>query len=96
MIPLGYDQMSVAGVRSLRDSAALGTAMSAGATVAIITAETQNIRWRDDGTDPTTAIGSLILSSGQPPMVYDGSLESIRFIAATAGAILHVSLYKLG
>lgn len=95
LVPMAYDKMSIAAVRSLRDSAVLGTAISAGATVAIIVAETQAARWRDDGTDPTTATGMLI-STSTPPFVYDGSLENIRFINAVAGGILHVSLYKLG
>ena len=92
-VSLGYDQFSVAAVRSLRDSAALGTAISAGGTWAFLRAETQNIRWRDDGTDPTAAIGNL-LTTTDPPLIYRGPLEDIRFIAATAGAVLHATIYK--
>jgi hypothetical protein len=90
--PMAYDRLSTGGVVSLRDSAVLGTAMSAGANLAVIQAETQNVRYRDDLTNPTAAIGMLILTTA--PLIYDGSLEDIRFIAAAAGAVLNVTLYK--
>ena len=58
----------------------------------LLQAEAQNIRWRDDGTDPTTSVG-MLLNAGQI-ILYDGDLAKIRFIAATSGGILNVSYYK--
>lgn len=64
-----------------------------GANFALMQAETQNIRWRDDGGAPTTTVG-VILPSGLSPLMYNGTLKNIQFIDATAGGILDVSFYK--
>jgi hypothetical protein len=64
-----------------------------GATSVLIQAEAQNIRFRDDGAAPTTAVGSLLIS-GTNPFLYNGTLKNIQFIDATAGGILDASFYK--
>ncbi len=81
---LGYQQIT-----SLSSSTAL--TVPAGATLALIVPETQNVRWRDDGVAPTASVGMLVPANSS--MSYDGDLKAIRFIAATAGAILNVSYY---
>ena len=58
---------------------------------ALIQAVGQNIRWRDDGTDPTDAVGMLLLVGN--PMPYYGDLKTIRFIETAASAELNVSVY---
>jgi hypothetical protein len=60
-------------------------------TIALITPETQGVRWRDDGTDPTGSVG-MPLSAGVT-LQYDGDLKRIRFIEDVSGAILNVSYY---
>ena len=81
---LGYQQIT-----SLSSSTAL--TVPAGATLALIVPEAQNVRWRDDGVAPTASVGMLVPANSS--MSYDGDLKSIRFIAATSGAILNVSYY---
>ena len=81
---LGYQQIT-----SLSSSTAL--TVPAGATLALIVPETQNVRWRDDGVAPTSSVGMLVPANSS--MSYDGDLKAIRFIAATSGAILNVSYY---
>lgn len=58
---------------------------------ALLIAETQTVRWRDDGVAPTATVG-MPLAAGQP-FLYDGDLTKIRFIEATATAALNVSYY---
>ena len=81
---LGYQQIT-----SLSSSTAL--TVPAGATLALIVPEAQNVRWRDDGVAPTASVGMLVPANSS--MSYDGDLKAIRFIAATSGAILNVSYY---
>ena len=81
---LGYQQIT-----SLSSSTAL--TVPVGATMALIIPETQNVRWRDDGVAPTASVGMLVVANSS--MSYDGDLQKIRFIAATAGAVLNVSYY---
>jgi hypothetical protein len=54
--PLGFEQ--VTGL-----SSAKGLTVPDRATRALITCDTQNVRWRDDGTSPTAAIGIRMLPS---------------------------------
>lgn len=58
----------------------------------LLQAETQNVRWRDDGTAPTASVG-MILIAGDAPYPYDGDLSKIQFIEVTASAKLNVSYY---
>ena len=60
-------------------------------TMAIIIPETQAVRWRDDGTDPTGSIG-MPLAVGVS-LIYDGDLTKIRFIEQAASAKLNISYF---
>lgn len=63
------------------------------ARVAFIKAETQPVRWRDDGTAPTATDGFL-LDVGEE-FWYTGDVQAIKFIDTAAGAsTLHVALYR--
>ena len=87
LIPLGYQQMT-----SITVSTALPS-IPVGAKRALIQAETQNVRWRDDGTAPTGTVGQIAYS-GLSPFLYEGSLSAFRVIQATSGAILNVTYYE--
>jgi hypothetical protein len=82
--PAGYAQVtdlsSVVGIRAR------------GARFALIQALNQNVRWRDDGTDPEAGVGMRLHAGESIP--YYGDLRAIRFIEETAGAELNISVYK--
>lgn len=61
------------------------------ANFALIVAETQNVRWRDDGVNPTASVGMLLVAG--TPLQYDGDLNRIKFIETTASAKVNVSYY---
>jgi hypothetical protein len=61
------------------------------ANFALITPDTNGVRWRDDGTAPTASIG-MPLAAGVT-LQYDGDLSKIKFIESTASAVLNVSYY---
>jgi hypothetical protein len=63
-----------------------------GARFVLVQAEAQNVRWRDDGTDPTAAIG-MVIEAGQT-LVYNGNLASLEMIEAAASAIVNVCFYR--
>jgi hypothetical protein len=81
---LGYEQIT-----SL--SAATALTVPSGATLAVITPESQSVRWRDDGTNPTSSVGMplTLLTT----LRYDGNLKNIRFIQQAASATLNVCYY---
>lgn len=63
-----------------------------GSRLAIIRTETQDIRWRDDGTNPTSTIG-LLMSVGDV-FLYTGDLSKFKMIETAASAVVQVSYYK--
>jgi hypothetical protein len=82
---LGYEQ--VTGMTS-----AQGLTVAAGATHALIQTESQNVRWRDDGTSPTASVG-VQLEAGKD-FWYTGDLAALKFIQESATAKLNVSYYS--
>ena len=84
-LPVGYQQITSV-------SASTALTIPAGANVALIQAEAQAVRWRDDGTAPTASVGMSLAADETLP--YTGNLSAIRFIEQTAGAKLNVSYYR--
>lgn len=82
--PVGYRKLT-----SL--SSAKGVEIGEG-RVALIQAINQNVRYRDDGTDPTSSAG-MVLFAGQS-IWYTGDLRAIRFIEEVAGAEVNILAYK--
>jgi len=80
---LGYQQIT-----DLDDAIKLSPA---GAILALIQAESKDVRWRDDGTAPTALIG-MLLSAGST-MEYDGNLSAIQFIETAVSAKLNITYY---
>lgn len=60
-------------------------------SIAIITAEGQAVRWRDDDVNPTATVGMPVASGAT--LQYDGDLTKIKFIEQTAGAKINISYY---
>jgi hypothetical protein len=59
--------------------------------IALITPETQAVRWRDDNVDPTGSVG-MPLAAGVT-LQYDGDLTKIKFIEQLASAKINISYY---
>lgn len=64
----------------------------AGARIVLIQAEGDSIRWRDDGTDPTAAVG-MLLEAGQT-LVYNGVLTKIKIIEVSTNSIANITFYR--
>jgi hypothetical protein len=67
----------------------------AGARGAHIQAESQNVRYRLDGTSPTASVG-MILYAGDPPTVLTdfAGLNAAKFIEVTGSAKLNVHYFN--
>ncbi len=73
-------------------SSATALTVPAGASLTIIQAEDQSVRWRDDGTNPTASVGHIITANSV--FVYTGEPSKLKFIEVTPSAKLNVSYYK--
>lgn len=81
----GYQQLT-----SL--AAATALTIPAGTSFAMLNAETQDVRWRDDGTDPTATVGMLIAAGAT--LTYEAAdLAVMKFIQSAASAKLNISYY---
>lgn len=83
---LGYQQIT-----SL--AAATGLTIPAGTAFAIITPQTQAVRWRDDGVDPTASIG-YPLAVGAELQYAASSLTRLKFIEQVASATLNIAYFS--
>lgn len=89
---LGYQQItSLSSAQSLSVPIIDVQGLSCKPAIAIITPETQAVRWRDDGTAPTASVG-MPLAVGVT-LQYDGDLTKIQFIEQTASAKINISYY---
>ena len=86
LVPLGYVQDTI-----ISAATALPT-VPAATTVALIQAEGANIRWRDDGVDPTAAVGMLF--GAGTAFWYRGTFAAFKVIQVSTGGILNVSYYQ--
>lgn len=84
LVPLGYQQLT-----NLAASTALTPPV--GARIALVHPESQNVRWRDDGTAPSATVGMRLPVGAE--LRYTGNLAAIRFIEETASAKINVSYY---
>lgn len=84
-IPVGYQQITSI-------DTAQGITVPQGAKIVLVQAESQTVRWRDDGTSPTASVGTRLLVNTD--MLYIGDLTTIKFIGEAAGAKLNLTYYK--
>lgn len=85
LIPLGFEK--VTGL-----SAVKALTVPAGARVALIQAEAQNVRWRDDGVNPTATDGMLLKTTTD--FWYTGELSALRLLETAASATVMASYYR--
>lgn len=78
---LGYQQITLSALSSL--------IVPAGAIIADIDAEAQNVRWTDDGSVPTSTKGKRLLADTERR--FTDNLAALQFVAETAGAIINVT-----
>jgi hypothetical protein len=82
----GYQQLTSLG------SATGFSSVPAESKLAMIQAESQNVRYRDDGVNPTATVGMLLAAGDM--LVYSGKLADIKFIEVSASAKINVIFYK--
>lgn len=62
-----------------------------GTQLLLIQPQTQAIRWRDDGTAPTAAVGYPLAVGAE--LRYTGAMAALQVISQVAGAIVNVVAY---
>lgn len=83
----GYTQQSVTSL------VASTLTVPSAAQMAVVEVETATIRYRDDGTAPTTAIGMPVTATSTVVVCGIGTLNAWKAIASGANAKLNTSFY---
>ena len=86
MEPVGSYQQLLAAT-----AVGLGT-IPEGATLVMIQPETQQIRWRDDGVNPTATVGNLVIVNDT--LFYTGNFASFKFIEVAVTTKVNVTFYR--
>lgn len=85
--PLGFQQIVAATL-----AASTPLTVPTGASFALIQCDTAPVRWRQDGTAPTSAIG-MTMNFGLEPQGFYANLSALRFIAESGSPVLNVAYY---
>ena len=81
------------GYQALTPSAATRLTVPAGAFSAVVSVETQNIRWTVDGTTPTSTVGVLLTAGSEREFVGMETLDALCFIETTASSAVKVAYF---
>lgn len=89
-IPTGFCQATVT------TAILLSTACNipVGSKYFMVSVDTANVRYRDDGTAPTASSGVQWASSATQPYWYAGQLSAIQLVAVSGSPVINVSFYK--
>lgn len=79
---------------TLDATTAQGLTIPAGSRKAVVTIESNNVRLRLDGTDPTASVGELIITTANRRELRESELSVAKFIAATNPAKINVHYYQ--
>ena len=92
---VGFKQTtSVSAATAMTGLAPSGT-VPATADFVMIQCETQNCRWRDDGTSPTASVGNL-LTAGDTLIVRRSQFANFKIIETAASASVNADFRKTG
>jgi hypothetical protein len=89
---LGHAQAAAGTFDTAKTLAAAGITVPAATTLILVTPETQAVRWRDDGTAPTVAVGYPLPAGSELRYSANGA-TSLQFIAQVAGAVMNFAFY---
>lgn len=94
--PFAFEQITVSSTAVGFTTATFAPSGSGKADMAVVDVETNAIRYRADGLNPTAAVGSPIAASGSFTVCGQASIQVVRFIRQTADATLDVHYYRVG
>ena len=92
LVPLGYCQLGSLGSATALSSCNGSAGIPARANEAYICAETEGVRYRDDGVAPTATVGQP-MGAGSC-LFYAGTLSALLFIQESGSATLDVLFYR--
>lgn len=96
LVSMAYEQITVSSTAVGFTAATFAPAGGIPADMAQITVETNALRYRDDGLNPTAAIGFPILTNTAYTVCGLANIRTARFIRQSADGTLNVIYYRVG
>lgn len=93
--PIGFEQMTVSSV-ALPLTATTYNRDGIVADLAVITVETDAVRYRVDGAAPTASVGHQIAANGNVTVYGINNIRRIQLIRVTTDATVFVTYYRRG
>jgi hypothetical protein len=84
--PVGFEKLAVS------STAVAFASVPARATSCLLVCETNAVRFRSDGTNPTATDG-VPIAAGQP-LTYNGDPSALKFIRQSADATIQAEFYE--
>ncbi len=91
IVSLKYCQLTATGTAAGLSSCSGG--IPSDAKLAVIFINTADIRYRDDGTNPTASVGMYVFQ-GQTVLYQGRPLSNFKFIAVSGSPILNITFYR--
>lgn len=91
MNQLGMDSLGYTQVTNLTAAVGVGT-IPAGTETVLLQCTGQNVRYRDDGTNPTAAIGMVLVALTLYSFTV-AQISSMKFIETAATGVLNITFY---
>lgn len=92
--PAGYQAISATSSTAVGCTIPAAVAPGSTSNYTFFVCETTNVRWRDDGIDPTPTVGTPLAAGAA--FDYDGPPQSIKFISTGSAATVHANYYRMG
>lgn len=93
LVPMGYEEIAVSSTAIGFTAATIQTS-TASANFAYVYVGSNSIRWRDDGSNPTAAVGQPAAAGERLQVCGKKAVGAIKFIRQSADATLFVSYYR--
>lgn len=95
--PFAFETISVSNTSiGFTAATAYPTGSDAPAIMAIVTTETNSVRFRSDGIAPTATVGHLVAASSSIEVCGASAVRTFRMIRASADATVQASFFRQG
>lgn len=94
---IGYEDITVSSTAlGFTTGTAFPDGKTARADLAVVTCETDAVRYRLDGVAPTATVGHKLAADGSLTIYGERNLKAAQFIRVTLDATLRVTYYRQG
>lgn len=96
LVPFAFETITVSSSAIGFTATVYQPAGSIAPDMAVVTTETNDMRYRSDGINPTASVGHVLASAGTLTVCGAQSIKQVRFIRVSADGTAQVTYYRQG